>query len=112
MKSKKLARIVALGAILASGPLLGDMNAPKLDIPFGTLLSDASCPLAKHVLLAPCPPNAPVLYVDFPQGKNVDRYVGQNVSTRGTVEFTTCTLPLLHASRIVLTDVLPDCPAP
>ena len=40
------ALIIALGAILASQPLRGDIDVPKVD--------DASCPVATHVLLHRC----------------------------------------------------------
>ena len=99
-----------LGAIVGFQPLRGDTDVPRMDV-IGVLVSDMTCQLATHVLLNPCT-KAPTLYVVFPQGKNVDRFEGYIVSVRGAVEFTSCALPLLHASRIVRSDLLTPCPPP
>ena len=113
MKARTLLLAVALGIIFASQPLHGDTHAPKIDIPFGFLMPDASCPGATHVLLHPCPPNPPEFYLVFPQGKNVDRFLGRNVTARGTIDTTaSCSVPLVRATRIAETLIVPDCPAP
>jgi hypothetical protein len=105
------ALVIALGAILAFQPLRGDTDAPRMDV-IGVLVSDATCPLATHMLLNPCT-KAPALYVVFQPNKNVDRFVGYIVSVRGTVEFTSCALPVLHATRIARSDLLlVSCPPP
>ena len=110
MKKAIAALFIALGAILVSNPLRGDIGVPKVDVE-GILLRDASCSLATHMLLNPCT-KAPSLYVVFPQGKNVARFEGYIVSMRGTVEFTTCTLPLLHATTVARPKLLLPCPPP
>ncbi len=71
MKKIVPALIFALGAILASQPLRGDIDVPK-----------------------------------------VARLEGQVVSMRGTVEFTSCALPLLHATTIAQPKLLIPCPPP
>jgi hypothetical protein len=91
--------LYAAGLVLiAAAPALhGD---PKVDFP-GYLMPDTSCPPATHVLVAACPPNAPSVYVAFPEGKNVSRWIGRLVSVRGTIDDSgTCALPLVQATRI------------
>ena len=110
MKKVIPALIIAIGGILASQPLRGSIDVPKVEIE-GILMSDASCPVATHLLLNRCT-RAPALYVVFPQGKNVARFEGQIVSVRGTMEFTSCTLPLLHAATIAQPKVPIPCPPP
>ena len=104
--------VVALGAMLAFQPQPkgADVDQPKVDIPFGTLVRGGPCPVATHMVLGPCYPHSPMFFVAFPDGKNVTRYEGQNVTLRGTVDQTSCSLPLIHASRVSLSKVLPDCP--
>ncbi len=66
--------------------------------------------IATHMILSSCYPFPPRFFVVFPDGKNVTRYEGQNVTVRGTVDQTSCSLPLIQASRVSLSNVLPDCP--
>lgn len=96
----------------AIAPPLAAEDGPKPDIP-GYLVPDATCSGAAYVLLSPCPPNAPAIYVAFPQGKNVDRFVGRLVEVRGEIDPTApCSLPLVKATRIGDKPVLPPCPPP
>jgi len=106
--------VVALGAMLAFQPLPSgaDVDAPKVDIPFGILVRGAVCQAATHVVLSPCYPHPPTFFAVFPDGKNVTRYEGQNVTMRGTLDQTSCSLPLLRATRVALTNVVPPCPPP
>jgi hypothetical protein len=55
-------------------------------------------------------PSSPTAFVSFPDGKNVTRYEGHNVTLRGTIVQTSCSLPLILATRVALTDVVPSCP--
>lgn len=97
MKTRLVLYAAGLVLIAAARPLHGD---PKVDVP-GYLMPDTSCPSATHVLLAPCPPNEPWVYLAFPEGKNVSRWIGRLVSVRGTIDETgTCSLPLVQATRI------------
>ena len=104
--------VVALGAMLAFQGSWRTANAdsPKVDIPFGTLVSGSTCSAATHMILSPCFPYPPTAFVVFPDGKNVTRYEGQNVTLRGTVDQSSCSLPLIQASRVALSKVLPSCP--
>ena len=61
-------------------------------------------------LLGTCYPYPPRYFVVFPQGKNVTRYEGQNVTMHASVDQTSCALPLLEATKVSLSTVLPDCP--
>ena len=114
MKKTMLVFVLAALATLAfpPSPVGADVDTPKADILFGVLLKGASCPAATHTLVSPCFPYAPKAFVVFPQGKNVTRYEGHNVTMRGTVDQTSCPLPLIRATRVALTDLLPPCPPP
>jgi len=111
MKGRCLLFAVTLSVILASQPLRGDINLPKVDIPFGILVSDVSCSEAMHALRDVCT-GMPNLYVVFPKGKNVEQFENRNVTLRGTLELTICSLPLLRATRIAESNELPPCPFP
>jgi len=104
--------VLALASMLAFAPSPGkaDPEQPKVDIPFGILVRGASCPAATHTLLGTCYPYPPRYFVVFPQGKNVTRYEGQNVTMHASVDQTSCALPLLEATKVSLSTVLPDCP--
>jgi hypothetical protein len=53
----------------------------------------------------------PQLYLSFPAGMNVDRYLEHNVRIRGTMEFTNCAAPLIRVSSIEDSALpLPPCP--
>jgi len=68
--------------------LHSDVQPPKVEIPFGYLVQDTTCPKAQHAL-----------------------WVGRDVRLRGTMEFTDCSLPLLHVTNIgQSTGPLPPCP--
>ena len=113
MKGRSL--LLAAGLVIVAGlqPLHSDTDAAKIDIPFGFLMPDTSCPGATHVLLNPCPPNLPTFYVVFQQGKKVDRFLGQNVAVRGTIDpNASCSAPLVRVTRIVESLVVPPCPPP
>ena len=113
MKPRSLLLAAALGVVFGFQPLHSDTDAPKIEIPFGYLMPDTSCPGATHVLLHPCPPNSPEAYLVFPQGKNVDRFLGRNVTVRGTIDTTaSCSRPLVRATRIAETSNVPPCPPP
>jgi hypothetical protein len=112
MKRTILVCVLALGAMAGFQILSGGLGAdsPKVDIPFGTLVKGSPCSAATHMILSPCFPYPPTFFVVFPDGKNVTRYEGQNVTVRGTVDQASCSLPLIQASRVALSKVLPDCP--
>jgi len=112
MKRAVFLCVAAFGAMLALRPAAGEVvpDSAPVTIPFGILRSDTSCPAATHVVLNPCPPNQPTLYAVFPRGRKLDRFEGQNVTLRGTVDQTACSLPLIQARRISLTHVVPPCP--
>ena len=116
MKTRRLLASVLPLALLASAALHGDVQPPKVEITFGFLVQDTTCPKAQYALAAFCPflddgVVLPSLYLDFPGNKNVDRWVGRNVRLRGTMEFTDCNLPLLHVTNIgESTGPLPPCP--
>jgi len=88
--------------LMASQPL--HSQAPKVEITMGILVQDASCGRAQYALVDFCSylngSRSPQLYVDFPGGKNVARFLGHNVRLRGTMEFTDCSVPVLHATSV------------
>lgn len=104
--------VVAAGALLALQPAasVGVADSPHVDIPFGILASDSSCPAATHVILNPCPPNQPLVYAVFARGQKLERFEGRYVSLRGTVDQTACPRPLIRAGRIVMAKTLQPCP--
>jgi len=104
--------LVALGMMPAFRFAPGDAiaDSPKVEIPFETLVQGSTCPAANHIILSSCYPFPPRFFVVFPDGKNVTRYEGQNVTVRGTADQTSCSLPLIQASRVSLSNVIPDCP--
>jgi hypothetical protein len=107
--SVRLVLSVAALILLAAEPLRSEAGR-KSEFP-GYLMFDASCAEATHVLLSPCPPNTPYAYVVFPDGRNIDRWLGRLVSVRGTgTTDTTCSLPLVQATRIGDDPILPPCP--
>jgi hypothetical protein len=115
MKTRRLLVSVLPLALLASPALHSDVQPPKIEITFGYLAQDTTCPKAQHALAAYCPYLdgivLPQFYIDFTGNKNVDRWVGHNVRLRGTMEFTDCSLPLLHVTNIgESTGPLPPCP--
>jgi hypothetical protein len=114
MKRTILLCAASLGVMLAFLPssTRADADQPKVDVPFGILVRGAACPAATHTVLSPCYPFPPTAFAVFPQGKNVTRYEGQNVTMRGTVDQTSCALPLLRATRVALSDSFPPCPPP
>ncbi len=114
MKTTMLACIAACLSMIAlpPAPRGADTDQPKVDLPFGILVRGGACPAATHVVLSPCYPYAPFFFAVFPDGKNVTRYEGQNVTMRGTLDRTSCSLPLLQATRVALTSVVPPCPPP
>jgi hypothetical protein len=114
MKKTVLVRVVAFTAMLVFPVLRGgaDTDQPKVDIPFGILVKGAVCAAATHTVLSPCYPHPPTFFAVFPDGKNVTRYEGRNVTMRGTLDRTSCSLPLLRATRVALTDLVPPCPPP
>ena len=97
---------------LSPAPGRADTDPTKFELPFGTLIRSDACPAATHVVLAPCFPHPPYAFAVFPDGKNVTRYEGNNVTMRGTLDRTSCSLPLIRASRVALTMVVPPCPPP
>ena len=104
--------LLTLGAVVGIrlSTIRAGADSPKVDIPFGTLLPGSTCTAATHMLLSPCPPFPPTAFVVFPDGKNVTRYEGRNVTLRGTVDPTACSLPLVQATRVALSDIVPPCP--
>lgn len=116
MTTRRLLVSVLPLALLASSPALhSDVQPPKVEISLGFLVRDTTCPKAQHALAAFCPYLdgivVPGFYLDFPGNKNVDRWVGHNVRLRGTMEFTDCSLPLMHVTNIAeSTGPLPPCP--
>ena len=116
MTTRRLLVSVLPLALLASPALRSDVQPPKVEITLGILVQDTTCPKAQHALAAFCPylDNGivlPQIYLDFAGNKNVDRWVGHNVRLRGTMEFTDCSLPLLHVTNIgPSTAPLPSCP--
>jgi len=109
LRRKILTIILALGAAMASSPLLCDTLPVRVEIPYGTLASDSSCAGATHVLLDPCAPHPPEVYVVFPDFKNVRRFEGRNVILRGIVSKGPCGLLLLHANDVAVSSILPQC---
>jgi len=101
--------------LLASGPLRSDTQTPKVEITMGILIEDSSCARAKYGLVGVCAYYAglrtPDFYVDFPGDRNVTRFVGRNVRLRGTMEFTDCSLPVMHATNVA-DSALPPLPCP
>src|SRR5436309_9127601 len=101
--------------LLASGPLRSDTQTPKVEITMGILIEDSSCARAKYGLVGVCAyydgSRSPQLYVDFPGGRNVARFLGHDVRLRGTMEFTDCSLPVMHATNVA-DSALPPPPCP
>lgn len=104
--------VVAAGALLVLQPaakvVLAD--SPHVDIPFGILVPGTSCAAATHLLMSACDPTQPMLYVVFQNSRNLERFEGKNVTLRGTVDQTACSLPLVQARRVILSKSLPPCP--
>ena len=103
--------VVAVGALLLLQPAakLALADSPNVDIPFGILKSDSSCPAATHVILSNCPPNEPLFYAAFQRTRNLERFEGKNVALRGTVDRTSCAKPLILARRLVISKSVPPC---
>ena len=110
MKRKILTIVLAAGAAVLSSPAPCDTLPVRVEIPYGTLVSDAACAGATHVLLDPCSPHQPEVYVVFPDFKNVRRFEGRNVILRGIVNKGPCGLLLLHANDVAVSSILPQCP--
>lgn len=111
MRTKALVSAAALGAMLATLPPAGSAEPAKQEIPFGYLMRDISCSGATHVLLNPCPPNAPMFYLAVPERLDADLLLGQNVQVRGTQDPSSpCPQPLVRVVKIEPSDVLPPCP--
>ena len=112
MKRTALLSVVAAGALLVLQPaakvVLAD--SPHVDIPFGTLVRDGSCPAATHLIMSACNPTQPLFYAVFQSSRDLERFEGKNVALRGTVDQTACPLPLILVRRIVISKSLPPCP--
>jgi hypothetical protein len=102
--------LVMLGLVAA--PARGQNQPLRVEIPYGFLVSDASCPGASHVLLDPCSPHAAEVYVVFPESGQARRYEGKNVFLRGEIVQGGCSLPLLRVSRIAPSTEAFTCQAP
>ncbi len=111
MNRKIRASAVVLALMLPFPPSPGkaDPGQPKIDLPYGILIRGSSCAAATHTILNPCYPYPPIAFAVFPKGKNVTRYEGQNVTMHATVDQTSCPLPLLEATKVSLSSVLPPC---
>ncbi|MBI3447392.1 MAG: hypothetical protein HY049_00520 [Acidobacteria bacterium] len=109
-------RMPAIAALLCIAALTqprgASMDMSQVQYPFGILTSDLSCPAATHLLRHPCPGFPAEAYVVFDNGREVTRYENQNVSLRGALDTTSCSLPLLHATRITNSFAFPACPIP
>ena len=84
----------------------------RVEIPYGILVSDASCRGATHVLLDPCPSHPPEVYIVFPEAGMARRYEKWNVILRGMLLKGDCSLPLLRVSRIGPSTEAFSCAAP
>ncbi len=109
-----IAALVPL-VLLATRPTHSDNQGPKVEITMGILVTDTSCAAASYALVGVCDflngGRTPQLYIAFPGGKNVDRFVEHNVKLRGTIEFTTCAAPLMRATNVDdSTEPPPPCP--
>jgi len=110
---RSLVTLVPL-ALLTLGPTHGDVQGPKVEITMGILVRDTSCAQTSYALVGVCAffngSRTPQLYVAFPGGRNVDRFLERNVRIRGTMEFTNCAAPLVRATNIDESVLLPPCP--
>ena len=90
--------------LLAARATPGDPPGPKIEVTMGVLVQDTTCAHASYALVDVCGflhgDRTPQLYVAFPRGKNVDRFLEHNVRMSGTMEFTSCGAPLLRATDI------------
>jgi hypothetical protein len=107
--------LVCLMAILASIAVPsspgGAAPAPTSveTLPFGILIRGAACEAATHTILNPCS-NSPTFFVVFKKNMDVTPFEGRNVKMRGMLDQTSCSLPLIRATKIAVSDVLPPCP--
>jgi hypothetical protein len=110
LKRNILTIVLALGAAISSAPILCDTLPVRVEIPYGTLVSERTCAGATHVLLDPCAPHQQEVFVVFPDFKDVRRFEGKNVILRGIVSRGPCGLLLLHANEVAVSPILPQCP--
>lgn len=107
-------RIPTIAALLCAAALTqprgAAMDMSRVQYPFGILTADLSCPAATHLLRHPCPGFPPEAYVVFDSSRDVTRYENQNVTVRGALDTTSCTLPLVHATRVSVSYAYPSCP--
>ncbi|HZE89700.1 MAG TPA: hypothetical protein VE404_09135 [Verrucomicrobiae bacterium] len=100
-----------LTIVLASAALAGVSTttqpppppAPRpvmVEIPYGILIHDDSCPGATHALLDPCAPHPIEVYVRFPADQNLREFEGTNVILRGSLHGGGCARLVLKASSI------------
>jgi hypothetical protein len=107
-----LVLFAAACVLIATAPPLDADDGPKPEAA-GYLMPDTTCPAATYVLLSPCPPNPVGAYVSFPQGRNIERFVGRLVAVRGEIDpAAPCPKPLIKATRVGETTILPPCPPP
>lgn len=71
-----------------------------VEIPYGILVHDESCPGSTHVLLDPCAPHPVEVYIRFPPGQDLREFEGKNVLLRGTLRETECSRLVLTAAAI------------
>ena len=114
MKTTMLVCVITVLAMLASpsSPVGAPDPSRVVTLPFGTLLRGAACPAATHTIVSPCFPYEPGFFVVFNRNNDLTEFEGKNVKMRGMVDLTSCGLPLIRASKIAVSDVLPPCPAP
>lgn len=101
--------VILFGLGAASVP--GDQGT--IETPFGTLVTDGTCPEATHLLKYPCPGVGQDYYLAFAKNKLPDLVAleGTNVAVRGTLHDTTCAHPLIQVTKITPSAILPPCPS-
>jgi hypothetical protein len=105
--------IVAAALATAFAVLQLPADPAKIEIPFGYLLKDDSCPDATYILKYPCPGLGGDYYLSFAKPRaDLAGLEGQNVAVRGVVRASVCTLPLVQVTKVTASAILPPCPSP
>ncbi|MBI3448186.1 MAG: hypothetical protein HY049_04615 [Acidobacteria bacterium] len=101
--------IVLVSAALAGGSAVSTTKQPApspesrpvtVEIPYGILIHDESCPGATHALLDPCAPHPIEVYIRFPADQNLKALEGKNVILRGSLHESDCARLVLKASSV------------
>ncbi|HZE88472.1 MAG TPA: hypothetical protein VE404_02935 [Verrucomicrobiae bacterium] len=84
----------------SAGPPAPREKPVLVEIPYGILVADTTCPEATHALLNPCTPHPLEVYVVFPPGGDLRDFEAQNVLVRGSLHRGSCPHMVLRVISI------------